>query len=160
MVKKSLFAVIMALIAVVALPSCGNNSAKSEKSEDSKDKKEITSTPGDSEAMEQLQQVAELMNESCPEDMGDGVSLLEVSYDESDNLFAFTFKVDDASAIQTFNENKTEAKKIFMTSFCQSAAEFNDLIISANTNVNFIIVGPAGDRIILKATPADFEKFK
>ena len=23
-----------------------------------------------------------------------------------------------------------------------------------------IIVGPAGDRIILKATPADFEKFK
>lgn len=33
MVKKSLFAVIMALIAVVALPSCGNNSAKSEKSE-------------------------------------------------------------------------------------------------------------------------------
>ena len=150
MVKKSLFAVIMALIAVVALPSCGNNSAKSEKSEDSKDKKEITSPPGDSEAMEQLQQVAELMNESCPEDMGDGVSLLEVSYDESDNLFA----------IQTFNENKTEAKKIFMTSFCQSAAEFNDLIISANTNVNFIIVGPAGDRIILKATPADFEKFK
>ena len=159
MVKKSLFAVIMALIAVVALPSCGNNSAKSEKSEDSKDKKEITSTPGDSEAMEQLQQVAELMNE-CPEDMGDGVSLLEVSYDESDNLFAITFKVDDASAIQAFNENKTEAKKIFMTSFCQSAAEFNDLIISANTNVNFIIVGPAGDRIILKATPADFEKFK
>ena len=155
MVKKSLFAVIMALIAVVALPSCGNNSAKSEKSEDSKDKKEITSTPGDSEAMEQLQQVAELMNESCPEDMGDGVSLLEVSYDESDNLFAITFKVDDASAIQAFNENK-----IFMTSFCQSAAEFNDLIISANTNVNFIIVGPAGDRIILKATPADFEKFK
>lgn len=45
MVKKSLFAVIMALIAVVALPSCGNNSAKSEKSEDSKDKKRLQAPP-------------------------------------------------------------------------------------------------------------------